>query len=165
QEWKLLQRFIVHLADGDLKNPQKANMQAFKAAMSDVFGEGNRPDNFQAMAMRVVQAVQIIPRLPWPFIPVLDDYDQKYYTGLQLTRDPGMNVVWVGSALLVIGLCIMLYVSHRKLWLIVRRKGKDVSISFVGLSNRNPLNFEHEFNEILRLMDDGMQELKKGGSV
>ena len=167
QEWELLQRFIVHLADegADLKNRQKANMQAFKAAMDDVFGKGNRPDNFQAMAMRVLQAVQVIPRLPWPYIPVLDDYDQKYYTGLQLAKDPGMNVVWAGSALLVIGLCIMLYVSHRKLWFIVRRKGNDVSISFVGLSNRNPLNFDQEFNEILSLMNDDMQQLKKGEAV
>jgi len=167
QEWKLLQRFMIHLGDTgvDLKNKQKANMHAFKAAMDDVFGKGNRPDNFQAMAMRVLQAVQVIPRLPWPYIPVLDDYDQKYYTGLQLTRDPGMNVVWVGSALLVMGLCIMLYVSHRKLWLIVRRKGNDVSISFVGLSNRNPLNFDREFNEKLSFMNDDMQALKKGETV
>jgi len=167
QEWKLLQRFMIHLGDVgvDLKNKQKANMHAFKAAMDDVFGKGNRPDNFQAMAMRVLQAVQVIPRLPWPYIPVLDDYDQKYYTGLQLARDPGMNVVWTGSALLVIGLCMMLYVSHRKLWLIVRRKGNDVSISFVGLSNRNPLNFDREFHEILSLINDDMQQLKKGETV
>jgi len=167
QEWELLQRFMIHLADDnvDLKNKQKANMQAFKAAMDDVFGKGNRPDNFQAMAMRVLQAVQVIPRLPWPYIPVLDDYDQKYYTGLQLTTDPGMNVVWVGSALLVIGLCIMLYVSHRKLWLVVRRKGNGISISLAGMSNRNPLNFKHEFNEILSSVNEDMQKLKKGESV
>lgn len=165
QEWELMQSFITHLADTDLKDGQKANLQAFKAAMNDVFGEGKRPDNFQAMAMRVMQAVQVIPRLPWPYIPVLDDYDEKYYTGLQLAKDPGMNVVWIGSGFLVIGLCIMLYVSHRKLWLIVRRKGNDVSISFVGLSNRNPLNFNREFNEILSSMDDDMQQLKKGDRI
>jgi cytochrome c biogenesis protein len=158
---------MIHLGDVgvDLKNKQKANMHAFKAAMDDVFGKDKRPDNFQAMAMRVLQAVQVIPRLPWPYIPVLDDYEQKYYTGLQLARDPGMNVVWTGSALLVMGLCMMLYVSHRKLWLVVRRKGKDVSISFVGLSNRNPLNFDREFHEILSLINDDMQELKKGETV
>ena len=82
-----------------------------------------------------------------------------------MAQDPGMNVVWIGSALLVMGLSMMLYVSHRKLWLIVRRKGNDVSISFVGLSNRNPLNFDHEFNEILSSMDDDMQQLKKGEIV
>ncbi|MDQ6953853.1 MAG: cytochrome c biogenesis protein ResB [Mariprofundaceae bacterium] len=164
KEWELLQRFIVRLAGADLSNKKKANMQAFKAALNDVFGD-QRPDNFQAMAMRVLQAVQVIPRLPWPYIPVLDDYDQKYYTGLQLAKDPGMNVVWIGSALLVIGLCIMLYMSHRKLWLVVRRQGGVVSISFVGLSNRNPLNFKHEFNEILSKVDDDVQALNKGDTV
>jgi len=164
KEWELLQRFIIRLAEADLSDKRKANMQAFKAALDDVFGD-NRPDDFQEMAMRVLQAVQVIPRLPWPYIPVLDDYDQKYYTGLQLAKDPGMNVVWIGSALLVIGLCIMLYVAHRKLWLVVRRQGDSVNISFVGLSNRNPLNFKHEFNEILSKIDDDMQKLKKGETV
>ena len=144
-EWKMFQRFIAHLAEQDLSKPKDANMQAFKAAMDDVFGEGNRPDNFQAMAMRVIQAVQVIPRLPWPYIPMLDDYDQKYYTGLQVARDPGMNVVWMGSALLVMGLCMMLYVAHRKLWLVVRKQGNGVKVSLAGLSNRNPLNFNREF--------------------
>jgi len=164
KEWEMLQRFIAHLGDADLSNPQKANMQAFKAAMHDVFGD-ERPENFQAMAMRVLQAVQVIPRLPWPYIPVLDDYDQKYYTGLQLTTDPGMNVVWIGSALLVIGLCIMLYVSHRKLWLVVRQKDNQLNISFVGLSNRNPLNFKREFNEILIAINEDMQKLKQGETL
>ncbi len=167
QEWQLFQRFIIHLADVDLKTsePQKANMKAFREAMDDVFGKGKRPENFQAMAMRVLQAVQVIPRLPWPYVPVLDDYDQTYYTGLQLAKDPGMNVIWVGSALLVIGLCIMLYVAHRKLWVIVRRKGNDVQVSLVGLSNRNPLNFEREFHQILSDMEDDMQSLKQGDVI
>ena len=161
-EWKMFQRFIAHLAEQDLSKPKDANMQAFKAAMDDVFGEGNRPDNFQAMAMRVIQAVQVIPRLPWPYIPMLDDYDQKYYTGLQVARDPGMNVVWMGSALLVMGLCMMLYVAHRKLWLVVRKQGNGVKVSLAGLSNRNPLNFNREFNELLIKMNDDMQALKQG---
>jgi len=164
KEWALFQRFIARLGDTDMKNPKEANMRAFKLAMADVFG-ANRPDNFQAMAMRVIQAVQVIPRLPWPYIPVLDDYDQKYYTGLQLTKDPGMNVVWVGSALLVIGLCMMLYISHRKLWFIIRPEGDDMKISLAGLSNRNPLNFEREFHEVLRIFENDMQQWKKGDQI
>jgi len=73
KEWELFQRFIVRLGSADLKHPKKANLQAFKLAMADVFG-ANRPDNFQAMATRVIQAIQVIPRLPWPYIPILDDY-------------------------------------------------------------------------------------------
>jgi len=164
KEWELFQRFIVRLASADLKHPRKANMQAFKLAMADVFG-ANRPDNFQEMATHVIQAVQVIPRLPWPYIPVLEDYDQKYYTGLQLTTDPGMNVVWVGSALLVIGLCIMLYVSHRKLWIIIRPEEEGLKITIAGMSNRNPLNFKREFKEISNNFEDKVQSIKQGENV
>ncbi|MDQ6952579.1 MAG: cytochrome c biogenesis protein ResB [Mariprofundaceae bacterium] len=164
KEWELFQRFIVRLGSADLKHPKKANLQAFKLAMADVFG-ANRPDNFQAMATRVIQAIQVIPRLPWPYIPILDNYDQKYYTGLQLARDPGMNVVWVGSGLLVFGLCIMLYISHRKLWVIIRREKDGVKVTLAGLSNRNPLNFKREFKEILTSFENDMQHLKQGENV
>jgi cytochrome c biogenesis protein len=164
KEWELFQRFIVRLASADLKHPRKANMQAFKLAMADVFG-ANRPDNFQEMATHVIQAVQVIPRLPWPYIPVLEDYDQKYYTGLQLTTDPGMNVVWVGSALLVMGLCIMLYISHRKLWVIIRPEKEGLKITLAGMSNRNPLNFKREFKEISNNFEDKIQLIKQGENV
>jgi len=164
KEWELFQRFIVRLAGADLKHPKKANLQAFKLAMADVFG-ANRPDNFQAMATRVIQAVQVIPRLPWPYIPILDDYDQKYYTGLQLTTDPGMNVVWVGSGLLVLGLCIMLYISHRKLWIIIRPETEGLKVTLAGMSNRNPLNFNHEFKKLSKDFETRIQIMKKGENV
>ena len=164
KEWELFQRFILRLADADLKKPQEANMRAFKLAMADVFG-ADRPDNFQAMAMRVLQAVQIIPQLPWPYIPVLDDYDQKYYTGLQLAMDPGMNVIWIASALLTFGLCIMLYVAHRKLWIVVQPEGNGMKVTIAGLSNRNPLNFEREFHTILSNIENDTPHWKKGDQV
>jgi cytochrome c biogenesis protein len=112
-----------------------------------VFG-GKRPDDFQKMSMRVLRSVNTLPNLPWPFVPILADYKQVYYTGLQIARDPGMNVVWVGSALLVIGLCIMLYVSHRKLWLVLEPKGKALRLTVAGISNRNPIGFKQEFNKL-----------------
>ncbi len=161
KEWQLFQRFVVRLASADLKHPKQANMHAFKLAMADVFG-ANRPDNFQAMAMRVIQAVQVIPRLPWPYIPVLDDVDQKYYTGLQLARDPGMNIVWIGSGILVLGLCIMLYISHRKLWIVIRPQDEGLHITLAGLSNRNPLNFTREFDEMQKSFEQEIQSWKKG---
>ncbi|MDQ6975806.1 MAG: cytochrome c biogenesis protein ResB [Mariprofundaceae bacterium] len=152
QEWALFNAFIGQLQTVDLKD-KKAKFTAFKAALEQVFGD-NRPANFQAMAVRVLNATQILPRMPWPFLPVLEDYEQKYYTGLQLAEDPGMNVVWIGSALLVIGLCIMLYISHRKLWLIIRPENAGYKVSLAGLSNRNPLNFNREFNELLSRIND-----------
>jgi cytochrome c biogenesis protein len=79
---------------------------------------------------------------------VLEDYEQTYYTGLQLAKDPGMNVVWIGSGLLVGGLCIMFYVAHRKVWVKITEEDGQVTLEVTGLSNRNPIAFEQEFEDL-----------------
>jgi len=153
-EWKLFHAFMRRLAEaseGKEKPTKQDNLVAFKQAMADVFGAGKRPDGFQAMAMRTLQAVNMLPQLPWPMLPILADYKQHYYTGLQLTQDPGMNVVWIGSALLVIGLCIMFYTPHRKLWLIIRPQAGEVTLA--GMATRNHLVFSQAFNDLFTKLD------------
>jgi len=124
KEWKLLQAFLRELKKvrNDANIPkEKRTLTAFKRALEEVFGS-ERPEDLPAIGMRVLQAAQVIPQLPWPYLPVLIDYDQVYYTGLQLTKDPGMNIVWFGSALLVLGLGIMFYMPHRRIWLRLQEK-------------------------------------------
>jgi len=150
-DWELFHAFSKRITKQNARD-EKANFAAFKAAMREVFGE-SRPQDFQMIGLRTLQAMRMIPQLPWPFIPVLDDYEKVYYTGLQLTRDPGMNVVWVGSAILVIGLCIMFYMPHRKLWLVIEPEGKRLCVHLAGMTNRNRLNFEQEFHQLLSKMD------------
>jgi len=156
-EWKLFHAFMRQLASIG-KSSKQANLIAFKNAMKEVFGEGKRPDGFQAMAMRTLQAVNMLSALPWPMLPMLGDFDQHYYTGLQLAMDPGMNVVWFGSAMLVIGLCIMLYMPHRKLWLIIRPASKGVNITLAGMANRNHLVFNQAFNDLFTQLDKDFAE-------
>lgn len=154
-DWKLFHAFAGRV-DKNKAGDETANFEAFKAAMRDVFGK-ERPAGFQIMGLRTLQAMTIIPRLPWPVIPVLDDYEQLYYTGLQLAEDPGMNVVWAGSAILVIGLCIMLYMPHRKLWLVIEPEGKALCVSLAGMTNRNRLGFDKEFHQLLSKLDAYLQ--------
>jgi len=155
-DWQLFQRFAEELGKRGDNVSKEANFAAFRSAMTSVFGD-KRPDNFQQMGMRVLQAMNSLPNIPWPFIPVLDDYEQKYYTGLELTQDPGMNIVWVGSAILVIGLCIMFYVPHRKLWVVFKPTAKGVEITLGASTNRNKMGFEQEFNALLTRLDESLR--------
>jgi len=154
-DWQLFAAFNEALSKMPDTQDKKANFAAFSKAMKKVFGD-KRPDDFQEMGMRVLQAMGNLPNMPWPFIPMLEDHDQVYYTGLELTQDPGMNTVWVGSALLVIGLCIMFYVPHRKLWVVLKSEGKGVEITLGAMTNRNKLNFEQEFNQLLTKLDEAL---------
>jgi len=162
-DWKLYKNFVAVLKKQKGNKSQKANFLAFKSAMNHVFSN-KLPDNFQEMGARVVQAMNNLSRVPWPFMPVLDDYDQVYYTGLELAQDPGMNIVWIGSAMLVIGLCIMFYMPHRKLWMVLKPAGSSVEVTMGGMTNRNKLGFEHEFHEILTKVEEAFASNPPSGS-
>jgi len=89
-----------------------------------------------------------------PYLP--EDYNISYggyfgmrYTGLQVTKDPGVWVVYTGFILLCIGPLIAFFGSHKKLWIRIQdRKGQAV-IMVAGSVNRNRLGFEREFNLIV----------------
>jgi cytochrome c biogenesis protein len=87
--------------------------------------------------------------MPEDYVITYKDYWGARYTGLQVTKDPGVWVVYTGFILLCIGPLIAFFGSHRKLWVRVQdRKGQAV-VTVAGTSNRNRLGFEREFNGIV----------------
>jgi len=169
KEWALFQAFIRTMPKEQAtsqEQEQQDNLNAFRTALDEVYGD-SRPDDLPMLGNRVIQAMRVLPDMPWPFVPILEDYDQAYYTGLQLAKDPGMNVVWIGSALLVGGLCIMFYVSHRKVWIKAEEKDGKVKLEVTGMSNRNPVAFEQEFDDLKQQIKDAYEHGSKeqGASV
>jgi cytochrome c biogenesis protein len=75
--------------------------------------------------------------------------NEIFYTGLQVARDPGVNIVWVGCTLMVIGIMIAFFMSHQRLWIRLSR-GADgrVEIVLAGSTNKNRLAFEKKFEKI-----------------
>jgi len=157
KEWQLFSDFARRIRANGATDDKDRNLAAFKGALTATYGD-ERPTDLKMLAMRQMQGVQSLSALPWPFIPILDSFEQKYYTGLQLAQDPGMNVVWFGSALLCIGLCIMFYMPHRKLWLVIASDEGGAKVAFGGSTNRNKLGFEAEFNDILARIEKQLGE-------
>jgi cytochrome c biogenesis protein len=78
----------------------------------------------------------------------LDEARQRYMTGLQVKKDPGVWIVWLGCTTLIIGFVIVFWVAHRRMWLwIGTQKGKNV-ILLSGQTNKNRLHFEKDFAEV-----------------
>ncbi len=73
----------------------------------------------------------------------LMEFDEVKATGLQLTRSPGRNLVYGGSALLVLGIFAMFYVRERRLWLLLKPQSGKALFAMSG--NRPTLDFEREF--------------------
>lgn len=68
----------------------------------------------------------------------------KQYTGLQVAKDPGVWVVWLGCTLMIIGLCIAFFMSHKRVWVVVS-KGKA---HMYGNASKNQAAFQMQFEEI-----------------
>lgn len=96
-----------------------------------------------------------------PYYLQLAHYEQKQASGLQLTKSPGQFWVYLGSALLVLGIFSMFYVRERRIWLLVKPKADDNNnqsqVLFAMASNRKNLDFEQEF----KLYSEQLQQLLK----
>ena len=76
--------------------------------------------------------------------------NQKWRTGLQVTKDPGVWVVWLGCFLLVTGIFVSFFLSHRRIW--VRIGGGRIVVA--GSTSKNQAVFRTSF-------DDLIEKLKK----
>ncbi|RII25668.1 MAG: cytochrome c biogenesis protein ResB [Geobacter sp.] len=78
--------------------------------------------------------------------PVLDykGAEQRMYTGLQVARDPGVWVVWLGCALMVAGIFAAFFMSHRRIW--VRIQNGTVTIG--GNASKNQAGFQVFFDQL-----------------
>ena len=74
----------------------------------------------------------------------LTKFEQREASGLQLTRSPGKNLVYLGSALLVLDIFAMIYIREQRIWLLVKPKSKTVL--FAMSANRKNRDFEMEFD-------------------
>ncbi len=83
------------------------------------------------------------------YIFSLLDMEQRYYTGLQVAKDPGVWVVWLGCAMLVLGSMTAFFLSHRRIWVTLRPlDGGKVGVKIGGSAHRNQPAFEIFFDDL-----------------
>lgn len=73
----------------------------------------------------------------------------KMFTGLQVAKDPGVNIVWLGCTLMTIGIIMAFFLSHQRVWVRLSQ-GADgrVEVVLAGSASRNRLAFEKRFERI-----------------
>lgn len=78
---------------------------------------------------------------------------QLYATGLQVAKDPGVWLVYSGCVLMLVGLFIAFFMSHRKIYVLVQPQGDGSRILFAGDANKNKVGFSEKFSELISTLE------------
>jgi len=79
--------------------------------------------------------------------------DQLYATGLQATKDPGVGLVYGGCILMLVGLYVAFFLSHRRVYAWVQEEGNHCRIYLAGDANKNKVGFEKKISELIKKLD------------
>ena len=101
----------------------------------------------QAFMTQAVLALSDVPLYPAPLVLTLTDFTQVQASVFQVARAPGKKVVYLGCALLILGVFSMLYVRERRLWLwlspVDGETGSNAMLAFS--TNRKTMDSDKEF--------------------
>jgi len=90
--------------------------------------------------------------------------EKSQYTGLQVKEDPGIWFVYLGFTLMLIGVGLTFYSSHRKIWVWAApdpAEKTSTTLLLAGRANKNSLAFEDEFNGLWARLEGQLNATKQ----
>ncbi len=81
------------------------------------------------------------------------------YTGMQVRKDPGVGIVYLGCIIMAVGLYMTFFMSHRRVWVCLTDDKNGAKILIGASANRNRTSLEHKVEKLVALL----QTEHKGG--
>jgi len=100
-----------------------------------------------------INALAVLPRYGSPFFLQLNSFEHVQASGLQIARAPGKNIVYLGFTLLIAGVFVMFYISHRRLWVRLQERDGHTEVLFAGSGNRDQRDFRRQFERLIQALD------------
>lgn len=81
------------------------------------------------------------------------------YTGMQVRKDPGVGIVYLGCIIMSIGLYMTFFMSHRRIWVSLIEEKTGVKVIVGASANRNRTTLERKVEKLVNMLGTG----QKGG--
>jgi cytochrome c biogenesis protein len=105
-------------------------------------------DKIQGFMAQAVLALSDAPLYAAPMTFLLKDFKQVQASVFQVARAPGQSIVYLGCALLILGIFAMLYVRDRRLWIWLSPQGDGAQATVALSSNRKTMDVDREFDQL-----------------
>lgn len=106
-----------------------------------------------------IMAIDKISAYGSPWFLQMTSFKQIEASGLQITRSPGKPVVYFGSVMLAVGVFLLFYVAHRRIWVwITPRENNHSEVVVTGSSNRNQPEFDSYFDKLQGIFQQAMAQ-------
>lgn len=134
------------------------DFQGMGPAFQVLFFEPSRPhENFWVFQHHP----EIDQKRPGRYQFTVKEFDPRYYSGLQVTKDPGVWVVWLGCFLMMAGFYMAFFMSHRRVWVKLTEREAGTLVEIAGSSHRDRLGFEKEFEKIEQALKGNSGKARK----
>jgi cytochrome c biogenesis protein len=84
----------------------------------------------------------------------VDQFKEKHYTGLQVNQDPGVDVVYTGFILMILGCYVTFFRSHQQLCIEAVRRGSGAQVTVYGTTNKNKTAMERRIQRLAQALKD-----------
>lgn len=116
----------------------------------------------------LVNTMGILANYNAPVYLQLKSFEHKQASGFQVTKSPGKDLVYLGCILLCIGIVLMFYVAHKRIWIIITPHAFDCDAAetnapdskivgsellVAGSGDRHQKEFAKEFQSLSQLLD------------
>ena len=87
------------------------------------------------------------------------DYWGVEYTGMQVRKDPGVLIVYLGCFLMAVGLYMTFFMSHKRVWINISEEKSGLKVLVGASANKNKAAFEAKIEKLVGMLNAG----QKGG--
>jgi cytochrome c biogenesis protein len=67
----------------------------------------------------------------YKYLLMIEDFQPRYFSGLQITKMPGTNLIWLGTVIIVIGIMLAFYTVHRRIWIKIEKIDENKSKLYI----------------------------------
>jgi len=97
-------------------------------------------------------ALANLPDWPAPMLLQLQSFEQVQASVFQVTRSPGMYVVYLGCLMLIVGIFAMFYIRDRRIWVWVKQMATGSQVVVAMTTQKRTLEFNQEFEQLRKVV-------------